>query len=527
MAKAGTFSRRASLLLQVGLTSLLAGTLAIGLTWLSERPGLRVRYDLTADGENTFDEETRRLLESLPDDVPLEMDAFFVSFIPPMTEEGANIQARFDRFLVLVKESRRDIVQLTRHVLEGAKGDRVAAESRMRELGVRDSSAVINSVVLSYGGRKAVVRLIGDVAEVDIGNPGGRGGEFVPPRTVSYRGEEAFVRGLLKVTSTGSPRALFSWGHGERDLYEDGGRELSRLFNALVEDGFRVGRWDSDEVGEVPRDCDVLAIVGAQQPLTGVETRWVKEFLARGGRLIAGPGLFEQEGDGGLPDLLVEYGIRRQAGMVCRPFVGADGGLQQGRPECQAVSVRSQHMARHSITDPLRRGDRRVLMVYTRPLLRGVAPRDGSLLTLLESDPITWADLPGPDGAGDQILDEAAELRGPFALAMISEFPVSKIGPTPADIVVEQKTARVLAIGSPETFGNSLFDTNRDFLLNAFNWAADREFRVTISTRDPELRVLPMGEGSELSRVRQVAVFGLPLLCLLLGLSRWVLRRSA
>lgn len=526
MAGTGKYTRL-GLSLQVALTAALAGVLAISLTWLSERPGLRVRYDLTATGQNSFDDETQRLLAALPDDVQLEVDAFFVSFVPPMTGIGAEIQGRFFRLLALIKESRRDIVQLTRHELEGSPPGRVAAQARMRSLGFRDSTDALNAVVLSYGGRRAVIRLVGDVSEINVGNPKGRGGDFVPPRLVSYRGEEAFVRGLLKVSSVGEPRALFSWGHGERDLYADEDRHLSRLYGALTEDGFDVGRWDSDEMGEVPADCDVLAIIGPQQPLTGVESQWVREFLARGGRLIAGPGLFEQEGDGGLPDLLVEYGIRRQAGMICRPYVGSDGTLLQGRPECMDVSVRSQNMARHTITDPLRRGDRRVRMVFSRPLLRGTTPKDGSLLTLLESDAVTWSDLPGPEGAGDQIMAEGVELMGPFALGMISEFPVSVVGPAGPELITERKQGRVLALGTPEVFCNSLFDTNRDFLLNSFNWAADRDFRVTISARDPEQRVMAVGDGTQLSWVRRVAVIGLPLLCLLLGLSRWALRRSS
>ena len=153
---------RLGLALQVLLTAALAGVLAISLTWLSERPGLRIRYDLTATGQNSFDEETQRLLAALPDDVQLEVDAFFVSFVPPMTEIGAEIQGRFFRLLALIKESRRDIIQLTRHELEGAPPGRVAAQSRMRALGFRDSTDALNCVVLSYGGRRAVVRLVGD-----------------------------------------------------------------------------------------------------------------------------------------------------------------------------------------------------------------------------------------------------------------------------------------------------------------------------------------------------------------------------
>ena len=517
---------RAGLVLRTGLAVLLAGAVAIGLTWLSERPGVRVRFDLTAANENTLQAETQRKLEALSADQTLEIDAFFVSYVEPMSAIGAELHSRFFRLLAQVKEERRDLVELTRHNFEGSVEGRLDAEARMRALGFRDPALGLNTVVLSFGGRRAVVRLIGDVAEIDIGNPRGQGGEFIPPRLVAYHGEEAFVRALLKVTSLGDPRALFSWGHGERDLYSEGDRQLSRLQQALVVDGFRVGRWDSDEVGAVPEDCDVLAIIGPQQPFTEMERRWVREFLASGGRLIAGPGLLEREGDGGLPDLLAEYGIVRQAGIVCRPYVGSDGTLLQGRPECMDISVRSQHMALHPITDPLRRGDRRVRLVFARPLVRGTAPENGRLLELLESDRLSWADLPGPDGAGDTQWTEGVEIMGAFTLAMISHFPLAQAPPAAADAVIARKDARVLAVGTPEVFCDMLFDTNRDFLLNSFNWAADREFRVSISTRDPERRVLPLGEGDELLWINRVAVFGLPLLCLLLGLVRWSMRRA-
>ncbi|MCH2107486.1 MAG: hypothetical protein MK291_12690, partial [Planctomycetes bacterium] len=239
---------RAGITAQVVLGVALASVIAIGLTWLSERPGVRVRFDLTSAGENTFDEETRRKLEALPakpssaeehfrltgdrgwldfeqqaerlgdsealaeherafqefveSNYTLEVDVFFVSYVQPMTAIGAELQARFYRLLALVKESRRDIIELTRHELEGPVEGRIEAEQRMRELGFRDSSDAMNAVVLSYGGRRVTIRLfgnVGDVAEVDLGSLRGQGGEVVPPRIVSYRGEEALVRALLKV----------------------------------------------------------------------------------------------------------------------------------------------------------------------------------------------------------------------------------------------------------------------------------------------------------------------------------------
>ena len=166
-------------------------------------------------------------------------------------------------------------------------------------------------------------------------------------------------------------------------------------------------------------------------------------------------------------------------------------------------------------------------MVFTRPLVRGTGPEGGVLLDLIESGDLTWADLPGPTGAGDAIYREGEELMGPFSLAIISKFPVAQAGPMPEGAVTARKDARVLAFGTPEVFGDLLFTTNRDLLLNSFNWAADRDFRLSISTRDPERRVLPLGEGKELLYIHRVIVVGLPLLCMALGLLRWFSRRAS
>ena len=84
----------------------------------------------------------------------------------------------------------------------------------------------------------------------------------------------------------------------------------------------------------------------------------------------------------------------------------------------------------------------------------------------------------------------------------------------------------MLALGSPEVFGNVSFDTNGDFLLNAFNWAASREFRVSITPRKSEERRIDIGQDRSLFRVNLVAVWLLPLACLALAFATaWRRRR--
>jgi hypothetical protein len=84
----------------------------------------------------------------------------------------------------------------------------------------------------------------------------------------------------------------------------------------------------------------------------------------------------------------------------------------------------------------------------------------------------------------------------------------------------------VLAIASPEVFGSALFDTNRDFLVNAFNWAASREFRVSITPRTADDTRIDIGSDRSLFYISLFCIALLPLGFAALGLVVFLRRRS-
>ena len=93
------------------------------------------------------------------------------------------------------------------------------------------------------------------------------------------------------------------------------------------------------------------------------------------------------------------------------------------------------------------------------------------------------------------------------------------------EVAPERPESRIFAIGTADAFTNRLFDMNVDFLRNVFNWAASREYWVSISSRNPDRRILPLGTTDALAKLTRLALWGLPGLCLLLGIvTAW--RRS-
>jgi hypothetical protein len=503
----------------------LALTITVGLGWLSGRPGLRQRIDLTAEGENTLDVQLQALLDQLEGKV--EFHVFFRPFDPWLQDVGARIQERMFEILLLAEERNPEKVELVRHpYAPPGMADGVKLLETMRSFGISES----NSLVVASKDRHAVVKLLGDVAEIEIGNPIRHQGNFRPPSLRSFIGQEALAKAILKATQGGSrPLALFSKGHGERAIFSDDDRSMGQLHSALVADGFRVETWDPAEDGKVPEDCVVLAIVGAEEAFSDKGFGWIAEYVRGGGSIIAAPGLRRSSGQGTVSDLLAHFGILVRAGLVCRPVIGADGVAMDGQPSCAGVVLRSDGMlARHPITEHLRRGDRRVRVAFGRALDRGRPPTGGVLLDLMRTDTICWEELAGPDGVfKGYVIDQGKEEVGAFTLAMTSVFRATEVGPSPPGAETDPvRECRVLAVGSPEVFSGAVFDTNRDFLVNSFNWAASREFRISITPRTHAGRRIEIGEDRTLFFVSLIVMGFLPLLCLCAGIfTVWRRRR--
>jgi hypothetical protein len=85
--------------LQVGLAVALAAAVATMLTWLSTRPGLWTRIDLTADSRQTLDPTLAALIERLPRRVTAEV--FFRAPDEPLTAVGLEAQARMRELLIV------------------------------------------------------------------------------------------------------------------------------------------------------------------------------------------------------------------------------------------------------------------------------------------------------------------------------------------------------------------------------------------------------------------------------------------
>jgi hypothetical protein len=512
---------------QVALAAAFAVAAAMLFSWVAERPGLRARLDLTADRQNTLDPASRSALERLAEEA--EIDTFFSSTGDYLAPTIADVQERTLRLLVLFRDSTGGRIRLREHDLSSA-GGKAAARTRMEELALREIVPG-GIVVVSRGARHAVLRVRGDLADVDPGDPLGRSGVPRPPRVLLFRGEEALVGALLQVAQAETVRALFSTGHGELDLEAGDLAGLTDLRTSLTGSGYDLGRWEGERAGRIPDDCAVLAIVGPEQPFTPAEVETIREFVESGGRVVAAPGAARSRARAVSRRCSCRTGSASYRTASSRRRARRSAGSRStASPTARFVRVWSGGMAGASpVTEALRRADRYVDMPFARSLARGSTPVGGSVLTILTTGDEAWRDLEIP-GTGHDWVKNPEEERGPFALGMTAVFPPSRApralaGPRAGRPDLAQPEARVVCLGSAAAFANQASDVDGDLVRAAFDWAASRDFRVHVTPRSAAARRIDVAQGSALRNVHFVAVILLPGLCLALGFLTWWGRR--
>jgi hypothetical protein len=487
-------------------TLVLLGAAAAGLlTWISGRPALHLRWDTTSTGSNTIDPALVELLRKLPGKATAEIFLGLGRVPGPFDAAAAEAGQRMREFLFIAQNQVPDKLKVIDHDLSDVE----PTLARMTELGVVGETDV---VVVQAGGRRAVLRLFRDIARVVPPDPAMRS----PARIESFRGEEALGAALMKVSAGEAVRILFSTGHGERELYGTGARELGALHTALVGEGFEVDKWDPSREPAVPRDCRVLAIVAPEQPFLPEEVEAVARFVQKGGRLLVAPGLSPEayDGPGSTAEILRRFWIEPQPGVVAQFQRTQTGGLADGLVQCAILHVPPEGLSRSEpVTESLWRRQLRLVLPGARAFTRGSAPPSVRQPVLARTTGNTWLDLPAAEG--HDWKRGRLEQEGDFTVALAVEFAAE---PADGGGGGERPVSRVLAFGSPDGLSTSLLAQNRDFALNAFNWLASREGRLVVRPRAADRRVLDLATTDALAVVHRVSVYALPGLCAVLGL---------
>ncbi|MCY3845390.1 MAG: DUF4350 domain-containing protein [Acidobacteria bacterium] len=498
-----TFARRRQTRYGAVATSgiVLALGIVVAVNYILSRQN--VRWDLTAGGQYSLSDQTRRVLESLESPISV------LVFARP--EEFPRFRDRLGEYEYVSSQVTVEYVDID--------GDPV----RARQYDVQ-----------SYG---TIVFEFEDRIE----------------RVVSSS-EQELTNGLIKAVEGEERTVYFVQGHGERDPASSEREGYSALVEALERDNLGVETVVLAQVGAVPADATVLVIAGPETDLLPAEADLLREWLDGGGKLLL---LLDPPETADEPDAPNLVALAAEWGMEIGTDVVVDAsGVGQLLGTDASVPVAASYPP-HAITD-------RFNLLTAFPLARSVRPVAGGVdgriaQTFVETSPRSWAERDLSELAGGEVaLDEAAgDVPGPVPIAAA----VSLIIDEPADgdeggAGADADGGELANAGDEESaeggdgseadpdagstvearlavFGDSDFAANgavgiqgnSDLALNALNWLAEQESLIAIRPREPEDRRITLTADQQM-RINWLALLMIPGAILGAGVYTWWNRRQ-
>lgn len=354
-------------------------------------------------------------------------------------------------------------------------------------------------VIFDCNGRYKTI-LASELSEFDISDPR-------EIKRTAFKGEQLFTSALVSVTDPKQLKAYFTQGHGEHDPASTGDRAMSKFAQLLTENNIDVQSLAPFNGIEIPSDCQLLIIAGAEKTFTSVELDKIQQYLTRGGRLLV---LFPWD--------LRRTGLERLLGDW-----NVEVGLNQVRDSVQAQAGDSQTLvasqfANHPVTRPLQRSS--LNMVIPRSIgqrLQGKLAADAPKVTELVFT-----------GLGGEVVGRIENGRGEIERKGAISLAVAVERGGIQGVNANLGSSRLVVVGNSLFLSNVLFDggANRDFAHLAVNWLLSRDLLLG----DVPPRAIPRYRVNvtehQLQRLRLIFLVIVPGAVLLLGLLVWIRRRS-
>jgi ABC-type uncharacterized transport system involved in gliding motility auxiliary subunit len=453
------------------------------------------RFDWTTSQLYSLSEKTRNVLKGLKSDVD------FIVFLSPDRQAGVYEPT---------KELLARYASASSHVhvrLVDAEKNPLEAQPLIQKYGLQAAG-----VVVAGAADKRVIDS-GDLAELDYSTV--QLGQ--PPQMTGFKGEQLFTGALVQLSEGRKPKILFTTGHGEHSLDDQGGHGLSGAQQLLGRDNFEMEEWASLGKAEVPAGTDLVVIAGPTGSFVRPELDLLGKYLAQGGRMLVllDPVLGATRGSGmvstGLEDWLAGYGVKVGANIVVDP----SNPLPFFGPE----TIFTKQYESHPITKPLSQAGYPVLVTLARSVGKGTAA-GMTVSELLRTSAEGWGETNLVDL--DKVGRDAQDLAGPVPLGVVAESPAP-----PAGGAAGARPSRLVVFGDSDFATNQLLGANAGnsvLLSNALNWLVEREALLGIPPKKTEQVHLSL-TSSEMRMIFLSSVVVLPLIAAICGVFVFYRRR--
>lgn len=448
------------------------------------------RFDWTSSSLYTLSEKSENVVRDLKKDVD------FIVFLQPGDELYQPVRELLSQYDAASQRVRVRYVDPQR--------DRLEAERLIQQYQISGYGVVVAS-----GQDKRVIPS-NDLAELDFS--GMQMGQA--PTLSGFKGEQLFTGAILQLGEGRKPKVIFTTGHGERSLDDQGPEGLAGIQQLLGQDNFDVEEWSALGKTAVPPGTDLVVVAGPRSPFLQPELSALAAYLNGGGRVLAliEPTLGQAEGTGltptGFESWLGQFGVKLGNDIVIDP--------QKTIPGFTAATLYSDEYGDHPVTNALSQAKLPVLFSVARSVGRSTSA-DTAGFTIAE-----LARTSG-DGWGETNLSALAEVeRGDADMA----------GPVSLGVAVEAERGqgrkmRLVVFGDSDFATNQLVQANSPnqiLLSNALNWLVAREALLAIPPRKTEQVRLNLTQDQGYT-VYAIALLLLPALAAIAGIVVWSRRR--
>jgi ABC-type uncharacterized transport system involved in gliding motility auxiliary subunit len=452
----------------------------VGINWIGNRQNKR--WDLTASGVFTLSEQTKKVLQTLPNPVNIKVFA--------KGEDFDRYRDKLDEFQYVSKKVNVEYIDVY-------KRPAVAEQYQIQQEG---------TVVFEYGGRTE--RATND-SEQDLANA------------------------LIKAVQGKEKTVYFVQGHGEKDTTGSDRTGFNGITQALKTDNFKVELLALAQKNAVPDDATVVVVAGPRADYLPGEIDMLRAYLKKGGRLLVlldPPARADSPQLTNLASLLHEWGI--QAGNDVVVDVSGIGRL-----------IGTDASVPVAVNYPAHPAVERFNLMTAYPLARSIVPVSGGVdgrtaQTIIETSPNSWAesDVKTLLATGKVGRDEKqGDKPGPISLAaaVSATAPEPPPAPKPAnqveasdDAETKKPETRLVVIGDSDFAANGFLGLpgSRDLFLNVTNWLAGQENMIAIRPREAQDRRLAMNADQQ-RRVMWLTIFIIPGLIIVTGIHTWWRRR--
>ena len=509
-----------------------------------------VRTDLTEDKRYTISKATKDVLGTLDDIVTITV--YFSTSPAEVAQIGRNVRDMLDEYTAFSKHLQIDFVNPA-NFNDAQKQELYLKGIREVQINVpkKDKMEIANvymGLSIGYSGKEEALPLVQSTANL----------------------EYELTSAILKVTTKEAKTIGFLTGHGEFDINNQNYQQFRQLLDKNGKGQYNLTAVSLQDGKAVDETVATLVVAGAQQPLTEREKYELDQFIMRGGRAIflvdpiqIQPGTMQATPlSTGLNDLLEHYGAKLGNNLLIDRKYHDNARFQQGfmtvfQPYPYFVQIRKPNFStEHVVTNRLEA----LTLPWTSSL--EIIAKGGVTPTTLAKTSEFGQTFQGYYNLMPNFQIPEAETQAyPVAVALEGAFKSfyadKEVPPIPSNEVPgaeddemsvstqDTEEARTTITESAETqivvVGTAQFLTQMrrdgiDFFLNTVDWLTLGDALIgirsqTITNRPLQIKTSSgeFREPSEIEKnlIKYLCIAGIPLLVVIFGLIRYVLRNRA